>query len=171
MSTTSRNPQRAANACLNSGSLNTGELLQAQGGCIAASVYSGAVAPSLAGAYGAVAAGPDILLYSGAGRLKDILPHVQLLSGLPVVFYDAGAVASGGPFAASGHKIVGVLPGSTQSTAPAGSGVNIAIFPNDWVFALDQPFQSGLCVATKSGQPGFTVTYTPEANPALANPG
>lgn len=98
----------------------------------------------------------DQLIYSGQGRLDSVLPHVQT-SGVQVVFYDAAVATSGGPFAASGHNILGVLPANTWAGGPGGGVFGAGPVPA----TFNTPFFSGLCVATKSGQPGFTATYTP----------
>lgn len=120
---------------------------ESDGGVLTFSNYSGAV-------------GPDLLVVSGPGRLNRILAHTQMQSGQSVVFYDSGVAASGGPFAASGHNIIGVLPptygggfisGQIQATT-VGS------------LKIDMPFRSGLCMSTRSGQPGCTVSYSPEIN-------
>jgi hypothetical protein len=134
------------------------------GGFQTASIFSGQVAPNLAACPGAVAGGSDVLLFSGAGRLDDILQHVQMASGQPVFFYDSAVPTSGGPFALSGHKIVGVLPGTWAggiATTASGATAAPTSFVNP-VFATRLPFQSGLCVNSRSGQPGFTVAWSPE---------
>jgi hypothetical protein len=164
MSVTSRSPLRFAGAVLNSGNVNTGEQNLTLGGSVAASIYSGMVsgAASLLAAFGAVAAGADILFFSGAGRLKDVFTH-QPNSGVAApFFYDAASPTGSGPNAQSGSKVIGSFSAPTLSgSSPAGQ-----------YYSFDFPFQSGLCCGPmKSGFPGFTVTYTPEANPALANPG
>lgn len=119
------------------------------GGLVAGSVYSGVVpATGLPG---------DVQLVSGAGRLNLILPHTTVTSGLTTVFYDAAVATSGGPFAASGHVILGVIP----PTWTANSGVANA--PQARI-VMEVPYRSGLCVNLRSGQLGFTYTYTPEIN-------
>jgi len=142
------------------------------GGFMTATIYSGAVAPSLAGAYNAVAGGADVLLFSGAGRLDSITLNPPTASGLllAVVLYDSAVPTSGGPFASSGHKTVGYLPPivSLVSGYSPVSGNTGAAGLNDLLVGVPRsvslPFMSGLCVACKSGQPGFTVSWTPEAN-------
>lgn len=163
MSTTSPRPLRMAGATVNSGTVNTGEVQMTTGGGIAATFYSGMAAPALTGAYGAVAVGSDVLIFSGAGRLKDILTigTILSLSGVQTTFYDAGAPVSGGPIPASGHRIIGVLP--------AAFGVSGQVL-GPGPFGYDIPFNSGLCFNSRSGQLGFTVTYTPETNfPQVGN--
>lgn len=136
-----------------------------QGGFNTASIFSGQVAPSLLSCPGAVAVGADALLFSGAGRLDLAFFHQTSASGLPIIFYDAAAPVSGGPIPASGHKIVGILPG-TQSYAAVSSGqqapsLNLPIAGTPVLIQV--AFQSGLCVNSRSGQNGFTVCWTPEA--------
>jgi hypothetical protein len=162
MSVTTRNPMRMAGANVNSGNVSTGEFNCSFGGGQAATLYSGMAAPALTGAPGAVAGGADVLIFSGAGRLKDVMPHVQL-SGIQITFYDSAVPTSGGPFAASGHKIIAVVPANTW--APPGGVFGVGPIQ----YGFDMPFQSGLCVASKSGQPGLTVSWFPETN-VISNP-
>lgn len=158
MSTPFRTPTFLAGTPRSSGDVQTGEVIWTQGGGRAASIYSGAVAPNLTAAPGSVATGPDVLFYSGGGRLKDVLLHTTQLSnsGVPIFFYDAGVTSSGGPFNSSGHKVIAVV------NAPTGAGVSGSLTSAGMV-SFDIPFQSGLCAATKSGQVGFTVTWIPES--------
>lgn len=148
------------------------------GGFQTATMYSGAVAPGLTGAYGAVATGSDVLLFSGPGRLDSITLNPAggagatvspMFSGvaLPIIFYDAGTVSSGGPFSASGHKIIGFTP--AVATLVAGLPVNSG--PSQLpgqdllggiVHQIGVPFMSGLAFNSRSGQLGFTVAWTPE---------
>lgn len=100
----------------------------------------------------------DTVIFSGAGRVNQILPHSVQASGLAVTFYDAAVVSSGGPFAASGHTPVGVIPATLSPASGSAFTFNGTPIP------VDMPFRSGLCVALKSGQTGFTVSYTPEVN-------
>lgn len=156
MAIISRSPTRLAGACINSGSVNTGETNLNNGGGQAATIYSGILTgPGLVSAPGAVANGTNVLFYSGAGRLNNIIP-IAGISGVTVQFYDAAVATSGGPFALSGHKVIGVLQGNTlvvTQNAPIGK------------IETQAPFQSGLCAAVLSGSPGFTITFTPETNP------
>jgi len=179
MSVTSRSPLRVAGAAVNSGNVNTGEQNFTLGGAQNFTIYSGgmtsgafiASTPPPAGAV--VAAGSDCLIFSGAGRLKDVLIHPQglpqNLSGVLLELYDAGAASSGGPFPLSGTRRIG-------SVVFVGSGATTqgAVFGN--VIAFDWPFNSGLCVALKpgpvlsgGGNLAFSITFTPETN--LPNPG
>ncbi len=140
--------------------------LQTFGGTMLMAVNSGQVAPVQTGLFsqGGAAAlvGSDIMFFSGAGRLGGAFLHQYATSGLPIIFYDAAAPVSGGPVATSGHKIIGILPavfsGGTQ-TLPGTGGISI----------FGTPFTSGLCVNSRSGQNGFTVTWTPE-NPFSTQP-
>jgi hypothetical protein len=62
---------------------------------------------------------------------------------------------SGGPVAASGHDVVGIIPASP----PTGlSGTYVAAGS----YQIDFPFNSGLCISSRSGQPGVTVSYSLE---------
>lgn len=164
MSLTTKNPLRMGGANFHSGTPNTGEVMQTFGGGMTVAIYSGTAVLSgaLTAAYTSVGAaagtGYDLVLFSGAGRLKDIQPHVQG-SGVAVTFYDAGAVASGGPFPSSGTKVLATLPANTWT---GGAGGVFGIGPQ--IYSFDVPFTSGLCVALKSGQPGMTITFTPEVN-------
>lgn len=135
------------------------------GGFNTASIYSGAVAPSLTACPGAVAGGSDVLLFSGAGRLDLIMQHQPVQSGLSIYFYDTGVVTSGGPFPSSGHKIIGVLP----PTWRVPTGVTVASGQTNFVdsqpgfpIQVSMPFQSGLALNSRSGQAGVTVCWTPE---------
>ena len=169
MSVQSRSPLSLKGASINSGFANTGEQRFTRGGELTATIFSGQVAPGLTGAPGAVAAGSDVLICSGAGRLNTIIPHNVMQSGIPVYFYDAGVAISGGPLAASGHRIVGVLPATYNGaqnvgTTPASGAAGWAMLgmTSTAPIVVDMPFLSGLCLNSRSGQPGFTVSYTPE---------
>lgn len=172
MSLSTRSPTRVAGGNYNSGAPYTGEQTLTLGGDFKATIWSGMVSGvSLAGAPGAVcgvntAGGADVLFFSGAGRLKDVLvfnTYAGIVSGGPVVFYDSPTPTSGGPFAASGHKIIGIIPAGL-GFGPGGSS-GFAQVVNGQVLAFDMPFNSGLCANLKSGAPGFTVTYDPESIP------
>ncbi len=171
LSVTSKNPFRMTGANVNSGNLNTGEVLMTAGGAQAMSFWSGnaILSGALTGAFAPVGAatgsGYDAVLVNGPGRIKDVLVHQQMLSGVAVTFYDAGTgVTSGGPFTASGHKIVAIVPAGTPSIYGGnGSGILFGQ-PGSAIFKFDMPFQSGLAVSLRSGQPGFTVSFVPETN-------
>jgi hypothetical protein len=167
MSITSRSPLRVAGANINSGNVFTGEQLITLGGgqraCFFSGMASGIAAISVSPYAGQiVVSGADVLIVSGGGRLKTILPTstYTALSGVAIYFYDAGVVISGGPFPLSGHAIVGVVPGAFGV-----SGQIVGQTP----IQFDIPFNSGLCMASKSGQVGVTVTFLPETIPN--NPG
>ena len=144
---------------------------QTTGGFYSASIFSGALAPGLGGAPGSVAVGPDVLLYSGAGRLDTVLVHQNTASSgyrLPIVFYDASAPVSGGPVPTSGHRVIAFSPAFISTSggvygATSGSAVG---YPITWGMPVQigAPFLSGLCFNSRSGQPGVTVSWTPEAN-------
>jgi len=126
-----------------------------RGGTRSATIFSGIIAGAgLTAAPGAVNVGSDTLLFSGAGWLNSIIPHVSI-SGIPVLFYDAGAAVSGGPIHASGHKVVGTLIGNLIGTWGLLGGGPLPI-------PVNAPFSSGLCAAVRSGCAGFTVTWTPD---------
>lgn len=168
MAVTSRNPIRMAGAILNSGFPNTGEVRMTNGGEQTACVWSGNLLTnaSLTGApAGAVTSGGHIQLWSGAGRLHRIMPHAILTSGQPVTFYDAGTITVSG-VSVSGQKFIGRIPARSRATLALASGeVDTTVAWND-VIEVQMPFTSGLCVAAASGAPGFTVSFTPEGNPA-----
>lgn len=173
MSIPSRSPLRMAGAALYSGGVNTGEMMTARGGVVAGSLFSGALFSGTtqpAASVGAVqlSNAGEMLLFSGPGRLNSIVLHasVFVLSGPGTVFYDNGTLTSGGPFAASGHKIL------ANTNAPAayallGAAASGYLSPAGAVIAVDMPFASGLALNTKSGAPGFTVSWTPEVNPPV----
>lgn len=131
-----------------SGTPNTGQILTSPGGASQTYTnYSGTV-------------GPDLLITAGQGRLDcafflDTL--ILALSGQPVTFYDSAVAASGGPIAASGHKVVGVLaPQATQ----APTGVSGAFLRGGNIQSFGMPFTSGLVATTRSGAAGFSAGYT-----------
>lgn len=142
-------PCMVAGTPRSSGDVQTGEINTTQGGGRTFMRMSGII-------------GGDVLIYSGAGRLNNILVINNLQSGQSVLFYDSSVATSGGPFATSGHRVVGVIPPVWREGA---SGIiNTLSAPGQSLFP-EMPFQSGLvaaCVA--SGCPGFTVSYTVETN-------
>lgn len=146
-----------------SGDVFDGGILFVRGGGRAASQSSGHQ-PGNPGS-----GGGELLICSGAGRLLNILQHAQLASGLPVFFYDAAVATSGGPFYTSGHKIIGLVPptwpGGALGVASSGTFVPF----NGAVLTVDMPFQSGLCVNLRSGQPGWTISYTVEVDANFPN--
>ena len=129
-----------------------------QGGYRTAAIYSGANAPGLTAATGAVAVGSDVLLWSGPGRLDSVVLHTLVQSGVAINFYDAVAAVSGGPIYASGHVPLANVPGTVLP--PLGSGLFAAVAPTAFFFGT--PFFNGLCVNSRSGQVGFTATFSNE---------
>ena len=95
------------------------------------------------------------------GRLNSVVVFNSQTSGGVVTFYDGANVgvtlASGGPFATSGHVVLYQLPIWPNSSAVSGQFAPIQTPVN-----VDVPFFSGLNVATRSGTPGFTVSWTVE---------
>lgn len=140
------------------------------GGFNTATQYSGAVAPSTT-LGGALITGSDVMLASGGGRLDQATIFPPFSSGLQlhVIFYDAAAPVSGGPIAASGHRVLGYLPdvvSLVSGQAPVSGNVGATSLFDVLTGVPRQfatPFQSGLCYNSRSGQPGFTVSWTPEA--------
>lgn len=133
---------------LTSGDPNTGQMCYTQGGSKTFSKLSGVV-------------GPDVNIWVGGGRLDASFFHdsaLLALSGQAVVFYDSAVAVSGGPLSTSGHKIVGVLAptGFQADTSVSGAALRGGIVINHGF-----PFTSGLCVTTRSGQAGFSATFTP----------
>ena len=147
MSTPVTKPLYLAGTNASSGSVQTAELIFTRGGGRTFCFFSGSTLG-------------DTLIYSGAGRVNNYIMHTQLLSGIPAVIYDAALVTSGGPFGLSGHKFIFSTPPTWGGSA--GSGVNIPFNPA--AQNVDMPFQSGLCVNTRSGNAGFTVSFTPEVD-------
>ena len=168
MSVTSRNPLRMAGANVSSGNVNTGEFAYTMGGAQRFGSFSGGILNLSSGgpppAAGAVVVTADhAVIYSGAGRLNEVVPH-QAISGTAIHFYDSAVVARSGPgtYRESGYPLIGLVPANTIGMTPfLGAG------PLPLVYGV--PFNSGLCIAFASGAPGFTVTFTPEVN--SPNPG
>lgn len=98
----------------------------------------------------------DTLLISGGARIFGVQLHQAMTSGQPLFFYD-GAPSSGGPGAAanSGKPIVGCVPTPTLvsgQVSPAAYGV----------FPLIGYAYSGVSAFSTSGQPGYSLFWTPE---------
>ena len=136
-----------------SGNVNTGELLFVRGGGRVTCFFSGSTLG-------------DTLIYSGAGRVNNFIMHTQLQSGVPAVIYDAAVATSGGPFGLSGHKFIFATP-PTWGINAVGSGVNNPFNPASQ--PVDMPFQSGLVVNLRSGNAGFSFSWTPETGPSFPN--
>lgn len=141
-------PAILAGTPLFSGTPNTGQVLTSPGGASKTYTnYSGTV-------------GPDILIHAGAGRLDSAFfldSTILALSGQAVTFYDAATAVSGGPLAASNHKVVGVLaPGDGF----ANTMVSGAALRGGAIRYFGMPYSSGLCATTRSGAAGFSVGYT-----------
>lgn len=138
-------PDIVAGTVLESGTPNTGQILQTLGGSHVAMRYSGVV-------------GPDINLWVGGGRLDNAMlyslaaPGTLAASGQPVIFYDSAVAVSGGPLSTSGHKVVGVLRAGNIS-----SGLTLY----GEVRQFGAVFTSGLCFTTRSGQGAWTASFTP----------
>lgn len=140
-------PTVLAGTVLESGTPNTGQILQTVGGTHTVSYYSGSLT--------------DRNIWVGAGRLDLALfaaPHsARAASGIPIIFYD-GAVngglppLSGGNLAASGNKILGVL-------LPSVTASGTTIYGERRLFGT--VFTSGLTVQALSGAPPFAVCFTP----------
>jgi hypothetical protein len=116
----------------------------------------------------AVSGPGDFLLQSGGGRLDGITPLGKQTSGVTqaVTFYDASVATSGGPYPLSGHTIIGQIPpfgnswsGGLQQASGVLSTYNALPAP---ALALGLPFLSGLCVHLQSGQPPFSISFSPE---------
>jgi hypothetical protein len=148
MSTPIKKPCFLAGTPLHSGSVQTGEVNITRGGGRAHTSMSGVTA--------------DTLIFSGAGRLNTIQALTQLASGRSAIFYDSCVATSGGPFSASGHKVVGVLPPTQQPAMWSGHITDLDYLKP---IQVDMPFQSGLCVGNvSSGTAGWTISFTPEVN-------
>lgn len=138
-------PTIIAGTNLVSGTPNTGQLPYTLGGSHVSTVFSGVV-------------GPDINICVGGGRLDMAFFHdsaMLALSGQAVTFYDSAVAVSGGPLAASGHKVVGVLA-PTADTGISGAALRGGVLRGGGLV-----FTSGLCYSTRSGQAGFSAAYTP----------
>lgn len=145
-------PCMVAGTPLSSGDVQTGQVKTTAGGGRSATYLSGII-------------GGDKIIFSGAGRLDQILVINNLVSGQSVIFYDSSTNTSGGPF---GNKVIGVIPPVWRV---GGSGVQCPLSAEGTVITPQMPFQSGLCVAAvASGTPGFSVSWTPEVSTAFQNP-
>ena len=105
-------------------------------------------------------AGGDAVIFSGRGRVETVFAH-QAVSGVQIFLYDSVTATSGGPFAASGHNIVGMVPANTLA-----GGAGFGLFgagPSVQDFGIE--FTNGLCHSSASGMPGFTVSFTAAEDP------
>lgn len=169
MSVTSRSPLRMAGATVNSGFPATGEVAFTRGGMRNGTIWSGALAPNLTGCpTGAITSGGQTTVWSGAGRLHSIIPHVYVTSGQPVWAYDAATPTVSG-VSVSGQRILGYVPLTTPAALAVLSGNTQLSLSWNQVIVLDMPFTSGLSFAAASGAPGFSFSFTPETNPAASN--
>lgn len=178
MATLTKRPLRMLGGIQTSGAPYTGEVPMTRGGQATATVCSGAIAPTVIGATGALGSGGSSLIISGAGRLNSftaLFPagvalagngEVAVISGQPIVVYDSAITARSGLYvdgtiSESGRKIL--YSWQPPRYVMSGSALvgSTAFDPKP----LDVPFFSGLCVLALSGAPGFTLSYTPEYSP------
>ncbi len=140
-------PTVVAGTVIESGTPNTGQILQTIGGTHNTSFYSGSLT--------------DQNIWVGAGRLDFALyaniSANRAASGIPIIFYDSAiALAlpplSGGTLGTSGAKLLGVL-----SPAVTASGTTVYGERRDF----STVFTSGLCVNALSGASAFAVGFTP----------
>lgn len=174
MGAITKSPTRLAGANVSSGNLNTGEVPWTRGGARAVTVYSGAIAMSGIGS--AVASGGSVLFFSGAGRINTftaLFPagvaiagngQGAIISGIPIVVYDAGITARSGLFTDATLSESGARPLFVWQPPIVLSGANFPT-PGYTPTSIDMPFTSGLCVMALSGSPGFSMSFTPETNP------
>ena len=176
-----RNPHRQAGALINSGNLDTGEVRMTRGGERAATIYSGAIAMGTArgqAGAGVFSSGGSVFLISGGGRLNSFTAlwpaavalagngENAVVSGQPIVVYDAGITARSGVFtdgtlSESGARILFAwAPPKLIASGALVLNPHATFNPQ----SLDIPFYSGLCVMALSGATGFNLTYTPEAS-------
>lgn len=138
-------PMVVAGTNVESGTPNTAQVLMTMGGQKTVTKLSGVV-------------GPDVLVHVGPGRLDAAFFHdsaIIALSGQPVVFYDASVAVSGGPLT---NNVVGVLAPSDEFAA---TGISGAALRGGQVRNFGFTYLSGLCYSTRSGQAGFSASYTP----------
>lgn len=160
MSVPRTKPTFIAGTPRSSGDVQTGQFQTTPGGGRAFSLLSGLILS-------------DTMIYSGAGRLDQIvIINSAPTSGSQLLFYDAAAVSSGGPYAASGHKVIGTIP--TPFLPSPTSGIN-PFAQAGAVINVGMPFQSGLAVGgpgagVRSGSCGFSLSFTPEANQDQGGP-
>lgn len=160
MSVLTRAPLRMAGANMTSGSPNTGEMSWTQGG---------AQVVSQSGMFSGNPDGGITIVGSGqAGRLNMVVIHnlpgtLWAQSGIKIDFWDGGAspaLTSGGPFAASGHKLIATYNAPTGLSGQPSAAVGVQP-------PLGMPFTNGLFARAGSGAPGFSVSYSPEVPNAI----
>ncbi len=155
MSVPRTKPVYLAGTPRSSGDVQTGEVTVTRGGGRVFTAYSGLA--------------NDTVIYSGAGRLANILVIGQApSSGGQVAFCDTASITSGFPIA--GQKVIGVIPTIFQAPVTQSGSSNPFALPGT-LMVMDMPFQSGLAaIGYRSGGPGFSVSYTPEANLDMGGP-
>lgn len=142
-----KNPMQLVGSPVESGVPNTGQLQMTQGGDRVHTIFSGT-------------AGGDANIWVGGGRIDAGFFHdsaIAIHSGQAVTFYDSAVAVSGGPLAASGHKVVAVLAPPTNVRADLSGGKFYGGEMRNFGFT----FSSGLCFTGRSGQPGWSISYTP----------
>lgn len=150
MSFRTRKPVRMAGALIQSGNIDTGAVAMERAGSRVYTSFSGI--------------GVDTLIHSGQGKLNQAFHYTQIASGRGVIFYDGAAVTSGGPFSASGHKVLGILPMHAAAAYFSGVERNPMSYPGV-INQYDFPYYSGLIAAplAGSGHASFSVSYSPDA--------
>lgn len=151
MSLPIQKPLYLAGTNASSGSVQTGELTFTEGGGRVTCFFSGSTLG-------------DTLIFSGAGRVNVVTMHTQMQSGVSAFIYDAAVATSGGPFGLSGHKMIYATP---PTWGGAASGVYLPLNPAGVL--VDKVFQSGLCVNTRSGNAGFSFSWSPEVDQNFPN--
>lgn len=163
-----RSPQRILGGNPVSGGVNTGEQQHVRGGSYKVSVSSGGLAPVAIGAPAsltpALGSGNSILFYSGAGRLNSVLLTGQTTSGPGGFLYDAATPAASGA-TLSAQSVIGVIPSTWPALGIASGGVSNPVVFSAEPSRPDMPFYSGLCLFLPSGNPGITVSWTPDTVP------
>lgn len=147
MANTTQNPTRLIGGIISSGFVQTGEVRQTEGGEATYTALSGVNVATV--------------IQSGGGRFNGHTVISNLVSGQAVLFVDAVPIATSGmPFAASGHKVVGLIPpvwrvgASGALTTNSQEGIRVR---------FDTPFFSGLVACPlASGTPSFSCIFTPE---------
>lgn len=142
------NPTIIAGTNISGVGINTGQINYTLGGQRTFTKYSGT-------------AGGDAAIWVGPGRLDGAMlfdGSLLALSGTPLIFYDSAVAVSGGPLAASGHKVVGVLGPSSLGKVTMASG---DVLQAGLTVSIMAPFNSGLCFSSRSGHLGMSCHFTP----------